>query len=309
MADAHDDLRPLLFSIAYRMLGSVAEAEDMVQEAYVRYQRAVAGDRTEVDDPKSYLCAVVTRLCIDHLRSARVRRESYVGPWLPEPLLTEAAMPDGARIVEDADSVSMAFLLVLERLTPLERAVFLLHDVFDYGYGEVAEIVGRSEDSCRQLAVRARRHVREERRRAETSSDRRQALADRFFEAVRDGDLDGLVELLAEDVTVTGDSGGVSPSWPRPIAGRDRVVPLLVGLARQTAEAGLTLRRAEVNGAPGAVVVDGAGAIFYVVVLDVAPGGVIEAVRTVRNPAKLAHLGPVGDVRALLHSRGAGREG
>jgi RNA polymerase sigma-70 factor (ECF subfamily) len=228
---------------------------------------------------------------------------------MPEPLLTEAAVPDGARIVEDADSVSMAFLLVLERLKPVERAVFLLHDVFDYGYGEVAEIVGRSEDNCRQLAVRARRHVREERRRAETSADRRQALADRFFEAVHDGDLEGLVELLAEDVAVVGDHGGVSPSWPRPIVGRDRVVPLLAGLARQTRRAGLVMRRTEINGAPGALVVDAEGAIFYAVVLDVAPGGVIEAVRTVRNPAKLAHLGPVGDVRALLGSRGAGREG
>jgi RNA polymerase sigma-70 factor (ECF subfamily) len=305
---AHADLRPLLFSIAYRMLGSVVEAEDMVQEAYVRYQRA-GGDQAEVEDPKSYLCAVVTRLCIDHLRSARVRRESYVGPWMPEPLLTEAAVPDGARIVEDADSISMAFLLVLERLKPVERAVFLLHDVFDYGYGEVAEIVGRSEDNCRQLAVRARRHVREERRRAETSADRRRALADRFFDAVHDGDLDGLVELLAEDVAVIGDHGGVSPAWPRPILGRDRVVPLLAGLGRQTQAAGLTMRRTEINGAPGALVVDTGGAVFYAVVLDVAPGGVIEAVRTVRNPAKLAHLGPVGDVRALLHSRGAGREG
>ena len=305
MADAHDDLRPLLFSIAYRMLGSVVEAEDMVQEAYVRYQR-VAG---EVREPRPYLCAVVTRLCIDHLRSARVRRESYVGPWLPEPLLTESTVPDGARIVEDADSVSMAFLLVLERLTPVERAVFLLHDVFDYGYGEVAEIVGRSQDNCRQLAVRARRHVREERRRAETSTDRRRALADRFFDAVHDGDMDGLVELLAEDVAVVGDNGGVPPAWPRPIVGRDRVVPLLAGLGRQSDEMGVTMRRTEINGAPGALALDAEERILYVILIDVAPGGVIEAVRTVRNPAKLAHLGPVGDLRTVLHSRGAGREG
>src|SRR4051794_39447309 len=203
----------------------------------------------------------------------------------------------------------MAFLLVLERLTPVERAVFLLHDVFDYGYGEVAEIVGRSQDNCRQLAVRARRHVREERRRAETSTDRRRALADRFFEAVRDGDLDGLVELLAEDVAVVGDNGGVPPAWPRPIVGRDRVVPLLAGLGRQSEEMGVTMRRTEIDGAPGALVLDDEERILYVVLIDVAPGGVIEAVRTVRNPAKLAHLGPVGDLRAVLHSRGAGREG
>src|SRR3954447_15297320 len=305
MAYAHDELRPLLFSIAYRMLGSVVEAEDMVQEAYVRYQRAAA----EVQDPRSYLCAVVTRLCIDHLRSARVRRESYVGSWLPEPLLTGTVVPDGARIVEDADSVSMAFLLVLERLTPVERAVFLLHDVFDYGYGEVAEIVGRSQDNCRQLAVRARRHVREERRRAETSTDRRRALADRFFEAVRDADPDGLVELPAAHAAVGGENGGVPPAWPRPIVGRDRVVPLLAGLGRPSEEMGVTMRRTEINGAPGALVLDDEERILYVVLIDVAPGGVIEAVRTVRNPAKLAHLGPVGDLRAVLHSRGAGREG
>jgi RNA polymerase sigma-70 factor (ECF subfamily) len=287
------------------MLGSVVEAEDMVQEAYARYQRVAPG----VQDPRPYLCAVVTRLCIDHLGSARVRRESYVGPWLPEPLLTGDAVPDGARIVEDADSVSMAFLLVLERLTPLERAVFLLHDVFDYGYGEVAEIVGRSQDNCRQLAVRARRHVREERRRAETSIDRRHALADRFFDAVHDGDMDGLVELLTEDVAVVGDNGGVPPAWPRPIVGRDRVVPLLAGLGRQSEEMGVTMRRTEINGAPGALVLDDEERILYVILIDVAPGGVIEAVRTVRNPAKLAHLGPVGDLHAVLHSRGAGREG
>jgi len=308
MPEAHDDLRPLLFSIAYRMLGSVVEAEDMVQEAYVRYQRTV-GEGTAVGDPKSYLCAVATRLCIDHLRSARVRRESYVGPWLPEPLLTGTVVPDGARIVEDADSVSMAFLLVLERLTPVERAVFLLHDVFDYGYGEIAEIVARSEDNCRQLAVRARRHVREERRRSETSADRREALADRFFEAVNEGDMDGLVELLAEDVAVVGDSGGVRPMWQRPIVGRDRVVALLAGPGAQPRRLDMTMRRTEINGAPGALVTDANGGLLYAIVLDVAPGGIIETVRTVRNPAKLAHLGPVGDLRAVMHSRGAGREG
>src|SRR4051794_32520126 len=147
----------------------------------------------------------------------------------------------------------MAFLLVLERLTPVERAVFLLHDVFDYGYGEVAEIVGRSQDNCRQLAVRARRHVREERRRAETSADRRRALADRFFEAVRDGDLDGLVELLAEDVAVVGDNGGVPPAWPRPLGGRDRGGPLLAGRGRPSGEVGGAMRGAESRGAAGAL--------------------------------------------------------
>jgi RNA polymerase sigma-70 factor (ECF subfamily) len=290
------------------MLGSVSEAEDIVQEAFVRYQRALANDAV-VESPKAYLSAVVTRLAIDHLKSARMRREAYVGEWLPEPLVTDDGAADPAVIAEQADSLSMSFLVLLERLTPVERAVFLLHDVFDYGYGEIAEIVARSEDNCRQLAVRARRHVREERRRSETSADRREALADRFFEAVNDGDMDGLVELLAEDVAVVGDNGGVPPMWPRPIVGRDRVVALLAGLGRQSGELDMTMRRTEINGAPGALVTDANGGLLYAILLDVAPGGIIDAVRTVRNPAKLAHLGSVGDLRAVMHSRGAGREG
>jgi RNA polymerase sigma-70 factor (ECF subfamily) len=167
-AKAYEDLRPLLFSIAYRMLGGIAEAEDIVQVAFLRYQRALEQDG-EVDSPKAYLSAVTTRLAIDNLRSARVRRESYVGEWLPEPLLTDESAPDGARAAEDADSLSMAFLLLLERLSPVERAVFLLHDVFDYGYEEVARIVGKSEDNCGQLATRARRHGEEHKPRFEVS--------------------------------------------------------------------------------------------------------------------------------------------
>src|SRR5215471_13546582 len=162
MAETYEDLRPLLFSIAYRMLGRVGEAEDVVQDAFLRYQNAAARQTGEIESPKAYLSAVTTRLAIDHLRSARVRKEQYVGEWLPEPLLTDDMSLDGARYVEEADSLSMAFLLLLERLSPVERAVFLLHDVFDYGYDEVAQIVERSEDNCRQLASRARRHVQEE---------------------------------------------------------------------------------------------------------------------------------------------------
>jgi RNA polymerase sigma-70 factor (ECF subfamily) len=190
VTETYEDLRPLLFSIAYRMLGSVAEAEDVVQDAFLRYHDALGRPGAEIESPKAYLSAVTTRLAIDHLRSARVRRESYVGEWLPEPLLTDESAPDAARYAEDADSLSMAFLLVLERLSPVERAVFLLHDVFDYGFGEVASIVGKSEANTRQLAVRARRHVEAEKPRFEASREQRDERAARFFDAVGDGDME-----------------------------------------------------------------------------------------------------------------------
>src|SRR5581483_3666396 len=251
VAEDYEDLRPLLFSIAYRMLAGVAEAEDIVQEAFLRYQRAL-DESAPIESPKAYLSAVVTRLAIDHLRSARRRKETYVGQWLPEPLLTDDAAPDGARDAETADTLSMAFLLLLERLSPVERAVFLLHDVFDYGYGEIAEIVGRSEGNCRQLAVRARRHVEEHKPRFEASREERERLAARFFDAIGEGDMDGLVELLAADVVVYGDGGGKVTSWPQPIVGRERVARLLLGLGRQAAGLGVAFRRAEVNGQPGA---------------------------------------------------------
>jgi RNA polymerase sigma-70 factor (ECF subfamily) len=301
VAEAFEDLRPLLFSIAYRMLGSVAEAEDIVQESFLRYQAAVA-DSAEIESPKAYLSAITTRLAIDHLRSARVRRESYIGEWLPEPLLTDENALDGARYVEDADSLSMAFLLVLERLSPLERAAFLLHDVFDYGYDEIAAIVGRSEQSCRQLASRARRHIEEEKPRFEASRRQREELAARFFDAVGDGDMDGLVELLAADVVVYGDGGGTSPSWPRPIVGRDRVVRLLAGVGTQAHEMGVRIRRTEINGQPGAMFLDESGGLINVMTVDVADG-LVQTVRSVINPDKLRHLGPLADVRALLRER------
>jgi RNA polymerase sigma-70 factor (ECF subfamily) len=302
VAEAYEDLRPLLFSIAYRMLGSVTEAEDVVQDAFLRYQGALAGSSARIESPKAYLSAVTTRLAIDHLRSARVRRESYIGEWLPEPLLTDENAPDGARHVEDADSLSMAFLVVLERLSPVERAVFLLHDVFDYGYDEIAEIVGRSEENCRQLASRARRHIEEEKPRFDASRRQREELAARFFDAVGDGDLDGLVELLAADVVVYGDGGGTSPSWPKPIFGRERVVRLLAGVGTQARELGVTIRRTEINGQPGAMFLDGSGRLINVMTVDVVDG-VVQTVRSVINPAKLRHLGPLADVRALLRER------
>jgi RNA polymerase sigma-70 factor (ECF subfamily) len=283
------------------MLGAVTEAEDVVQEALLRHHRAQEAG-VEIESDKAYLSAVTTRLAIDHLRSARVRREMYVGEWLPEPLVTDETAPDTAGAAEQADSLSMAFLLVLERLSPVERAVFLLRDVFDYGYDEVATIVGKSEANCRQLAVRARRHVDAERPRFEASRRKREELAARFFAAVGDGDLQGLEELLAADVVVSGDAGGTSPSWPRPIVGRDRVARLLVGITQQAAEVGLTLRPAEVNGQPGAIVVAPDGGLAYALSLEIADD-VVQTVRSVRNPDKLRHLGQIADFRGLLRER------
>jgi RNA polymerase sigma-70 factor (ECF subfamily) len=301
VAEAYEDLRPLLFSIAYRMLGSVAEAEDVVQEAFVRYQHALE-QGGEIESAKAYLSAVTTRLAIDHLRSARVRREQYVGEWLPEPLLTDEAALEGERYVEQADSLSMAFLLLLERLSPVERAVFLLHDVFDYGYGEVARIVGKSEGNCRQLAARARRHVVEERARFDASREQREELAARFFEAAVEGAVEDLVELLAADAAVYGDGGGNAPSWPRPIVGRERVARLVLGLGGAWRDLEVSLRRTEINGQPGAVVVDRSGRLIHVITLDIA-GGLVQTVRSVINPDKLRHLGPLADVRALARER------
>lgn len=308
MVEAYEHLRPLLFSIAYRMLGSVAEAEDIVQEAFVRYQGALVDRPDEVESPRAYLSAVTTRLAIDHLRSARVRREQYVGEWLPEPLLTDETAVDGARYAEEADSLSMAFLLVLERLTPVERAVFLLHDVFDYGYGEVARIIGKSEGNCRQLASRARRHVEDEKPRFETSRRQREALATRFFDAVGDGDMESLVELLAADVVVygDGDGGGQAPAVVRPVVGRDRVMRLLLGLGGAWRDLGVTVRRTQVNGQPGAMSVDRTGRLINVMTVDIADG-VVQTVRSVINRDKLGHLGPLADVEELLRERGQRR--
>src|SRR4051794_21297693 len=285
-------LRPLLFSIAYRMLGSVADAEDIVQEAFLRYERT-----TEVvESPKAFLSTVVTRLALDQLKSARVRRETYVGEWLPEPLLTD---DDPALHAEQADTLSMAFLVLLERLTPVERAVFLLHDVFGYRFDEVASMLALSEANCRQLGVRARRHVETEKPRFEASPRERDELAERFFAAVTDGDLAALVDLLAADVVVVGDGGGKVPQWATPIAGVDRVSRLLAGIGPQIAAYELVLERHEVNGQPGAVMRAPNGSITNVWSIEIADG-LVQTVRSVINPDKLRHLGPVADVRALL---------
>ena len=295
--DAYRELRPLLFSIAYRMVGSVSEAEDLVQEAFLRFHRTVAGGE-EVASPKAWLSAVTTRLAIDHLRSARARRERYVGAWLPEPLVTSTE-PDAAEHAETADTLSLAFLVLLERLSPVQRAVFLLHDVFGYGYGEIAGLVGRSEDNCRQIAARARRHVEAGRPRFEASRRQRDELARRFLAALEEGDTEGLVRLLAGDAVFYGDGGGKAPAVTAPLHGAQRVARFLLGLARRGAAVGIRLRLAEVNGQPGLLTTDPQGRLVGILALDIVEGQV-QTLRSMINPDKLRHLGPVGDLSALL---------
>jgi RNA polymerase sigma factor (sigma-70 family) len=241
-----DELRPGAFAIAYRMLGTVSEAEDLVQEALLRFHRAQAeGER--IESPRAYVSTVVTRLGIDQLRSARRRRETYVGEWLPEPLLTSED-EDPARQAEMADSLSLSFLVLLESLSPEQRAVFLLHDVFDYPYDEVARIVGKSEANARQLASRARRHVDERRPRFEATREQHERLADSFFAAVGDGDMEALEAMLAEDVVLAGDGGGKAPALSRALHGARRVANALSTWGRVAPRfGGVTFRRVEVN--------------------------------------------------------------
>jgi RNA polymerase sigma-70 factor (ECF subfamily) len=305
-AESFLDLRPLMFSIAYRMLASVSDAEDVVQDAFVRYQESTRGG-TEISSPKAYLSAVVTRLCIDRLRSAAKRRETYVGQWLPDPLLTDDDDADPAAHAEQADSLSMAFLLVLERLTPVERAVFLLHDVFGYDFDEIATIVGKSAANCRQLAVRARRHVKAEKPRFEASREQRDELASRFFAAFQEGDLDSLVSMLAEDVVTYGDGGGKAPQWTRPVVGADRVARLFVGMSRELRQHEVVVEPHEVNGQPGAILRTADGHLINVFALDIADG-FVQAIRSVINPDKLRHLGSPADVRALRREAGSARD-
>ncbi|HEY3528696.1 MAG TPA: RNA polymerase sigma-70 factor [Nocardioides sp.] len=293
-----EELRPLLFSIAYRILGSVSEAEDAVQETWLRYHAS----STVPISLKSFLSAVVTRVSIDVLRSARVRRESYVGHWLPEPLLTDdesTAYPDPEHAAELADSLSMAALLLLERLTPEQRAVFVLHDVFAFPFSEIAEVVGKSEAASRQLASRARRLMEEGRPRFDVDKREREELAARFFDAVTAGDVDELRRLLAADVEVYGDGGGKAPQWMRVVVGLDNVARMFAGLGQRFGGSGLQVEPREVNGQPGAVFRDSAGQVINVMALDVLDGR-IQVIRSVINPDKLQHLGPVADAWAVM---------
>jgi RNA polymerase sigma factor (sigma-70 family) len=294
--------RPLLFSIAYGMTGSVGDAEDIVQDALVGLTRARQAGTT-IADPKAYLATAVTRLGINYLSSARVRRERYVGDWLPEPVVVPAGGPGPAEHAELADSLSMAFLVLLEALSPVERAVFMLREVFGYGYPDVAAITGKTEANCRQIFARARQriaagaparnHAPAPARRAEGEE-----LARRFFEAADGGDMDALLGLLAPDVVAHGDGGGKAQTAGRPVHGRQRVARLMTSLFRRGRVLGTCVRLAWVNGQPGAVGYDAAGRVFCVLELEVA-GGLVQAIRGVVNPDKLGHLGPVSDVARL----------
>jgi RNA polymerase sigma-70 factor (TIGR02957 family) len=298
-----DDLRPVAFAIAYRMLGSVSEAEDVVQEALLRLHRALeAGE--QIASPHAFVATVTTRLAINALRSARARREEYVGEWLPEPIITEGN-DDPVRHAEMADSLSLAMLVLLESLSPEQRAVLLLHDVFDYDHAQIAQIIGKSEGNVRQIARRARRHVEQRRPRFQTTREQRDELTRRFFQAAEQGDLAGLEALLAHDVELTGDGGGKVPALAHTLRGRIPVARTLATWFRLGALLpGASLRRVEVNGGPGALLLDAQQRLIAVLALDIA-GAQITGVNAIVNPDKLAHLGPVGDFTSLAKSRPA----
>jgi RNA polymerase sigma-70 factor (TIGR02957 family) len=295
-----EQYRPLLFSIAYGMTGSVGDSEDIVQDAYLGFARAERAG-TDVTEPKAYLATAVTRLAINHLRSARVRREAYVGDWLPEPIVVPADEP--GEHAELADSLSMAFLVLLETLTPVERAVFMLREVFGYGYQDVARITGKTEVNCRQIFARARARIgaarpvpaqpAEPAHRAEG-----EALARRFFETAAGGDMDALLALLAPDVVMHGDGGGKAQAIGQPMRGRLAVARLVAGIFRRGRHLNASVRLAWVNGQPGAVGYDAEGRVAAVFALDVADG-LVQTIRSVVNPDKLSHIGPVSDVALL----------
>jgi RNA polymerase sigma-70 factor (TIGR02957 family) len=281
------EYRPLMFSIAYRMTGSVSDAEDIVQEAFLR-----ASKDADVSSPKAYLATITTRLAIDHLRSARVRRESYVGTWLPEPLVGNSE-PDPAELAETSDSLSMAFLVLLESLTPAERAVFLLREVFGYDYKEIADTTGKTEAACRQTFTRARRRIDEGRVRFETTRAEGEELTSLFLAAASGGDMAGLLQRLAPDVVFYGDSGGRGETtFIAPVFGRDQVAEVVRLQVERTLQLGASLRPTRVNGQPGVLACDSEDGLIAVIAFDVA-GGQIQAIRTVANPEKLRHIGPV----------------
>jgi len=282
--DAFETHRPLLFSIAYRMLGSAMEAEDIVQETYLRYQAIPPED---VRSPKAFLSTVVTRLCLDHLKSAQHQRESYIGPWLPEPLLTDP-MPTPPKRYIEYESISMAFLVLLESLNPAERAVFLLRDVFDYDYAEIGEIVNRTEIACRQLCSRARRHIAEHRPRYQSTPEEHRQMVSRFMEVVEAGDLDGLVSLLAEDVSHYADGGGKAQAALRPIVGRDHVARYFIGL-RRFIPADARVEVTDVNTRPAIVMRLPDGKAFTVIMFTLRDG-LIHDIHAILNPDKLTHI-------------------
>ncbi|MBA3782944.1 MAG: RNA polymerase sigma-70 factor [Nocardioides sp.] len=284
-----------LFSIAYRMLGSASDAEDLVQEAHERLLRASAAG-TVIESKPAFLTTITTRLAIDYLRSARVRRESYVGTWLPEPVLTD---PDPSERAAMSDSLSLSFLVLLETLSPVERAVFLLREVFAYPYDEIAEIVDKSEANCRQVLSRARNRISDGRPRFEVSSQERDLLTARFQAAAEDGEVDALVELLAADAVFQGDGGGKARAVAAPVFGAQQVARLLVGFFRRYASLGARMEPTQVNGQPGLLAFDADGHLINVLAFDISEG-VIQTVRSIINPDKLAHLGyPLSDIARI----------
>jgi RNA polymerase sigma-70 factor (ECF subfamily) len=279
-----DQYRSLLFSVAYRMLGTVADAEDMLQETFIRWQQA---PDEEIRSPRAFLVTIISRLCINHLQSARVRREEYVGQWLPEPLVTDAS-GDPLNVIRVDESLSMAFLVLLERLTPVERAVFLLREVFEYEYSDISVVLGQSEANCRQILRRARQHVSAMRPRFKASSRKQTDLVDRFLRAATTGDMDGLIALLSDDVVIQSDGGGKAVAVPNVIRGAEKVARGAIGALKKLVPREVVRRKAEINGTPGVVsYLDGKP--FSVVTLDVIEGRV-HGIYIVTNPEKLAHL-------------------
>ena len=281
-ATVFEQHRRLLFAIAYRMLGSADEAEDAVQDAYLRYRSA-----QHVENPRAFLTTTVSRLCLDRLKSARVRREQYIGEWLPEPVLTESEDPCciPGKSLELAESVSTAFLLLLESLSPLERAVFLLHEVFDYGYGEVAAMVGQSEAACRQHVHRAKTRLRAERHRFHAEPDDATRVAESFLRAMQSGDVQDVLTLIAPDVVVITDGGGKAAAALNPIVGRDRALRFMQGLGRKFSTNELRVEAAHINHMPALLFfVDGQLDTAMTMILE---GGVVTAMHGVRNPDKL----------------------
>jgi RNA polymerase sigma-70 factor (ECF subfamily) len=302
VAELLEELRPRAFGIAYRMLSSVSEAEDVVQEGLLRLHGVLeSGEKIEV--PEAYLATIVTRLGINRLRSAQMQRETYVGEWLPEPVVT-GGLDDPAVHAEMSDSLSLAFLVLLERLSPEQRAVFLLREVFDYGYDVIAEIVGKSEAACRQLAVRARRQLEQDRPRFEASRQAQDELARKFLSAAQAGDLEGLEALLAHDVALHGDGGGKVRAIAQPLFGRRRVARTVLNWVRVVLGIeGFSIRPVEMNGHPGALGLDGQERIMFALSLDIADGQ-IQDIRGIVIPDKLRHLGPVSDLLPARLSRG-----
>ncbi|MEV1005366.1 RNA polymerase sigma factor SigJ [Nonomuraea sp. NPDC050202] len=299
VSDLYGELRPRAFAMAYQMLGSVSEAEDVVQEAFLRMHQTLQRDEP-IASPRAYIATLATRLAIDQLRSARVRRESYVGEWLPEPLVTG---PTPAEHAERADSLSLAFLVLLENLSPHQRAAFLLREVFDYPYTEVAEIIGTDVDSTRHLVARARNHVQKHRPRYHATRRQREELAQRFFAASEQGDLSALEELLAQDVALHIDGGGNVPALGQPVNGRERVAGTVLAVRAAFARLGVRIRLTEVNDQPGAMAYDTQDRLVGVMGLGIADDGRIQSIHSIVNPDKLRHLGQVSDLGARLRAQ------